>query len=99
MQVVGDLVVSRRGRQQAVERDAGLSCCDAVRQIGSVLRVVGGEEPAEAHDPPLLYDLDQDPGEKYDVAARHPDVIAAIREIAARHARTMAHGSVSGLPA
>lgn len=48
-----------------------------------------GGEPAAAHDPPLLYNLDEDPGEKYDVAARHPDVIAAIRRIAADHARTV----------
>jgi arylsulfatase A len=48
-----------------------------------------GGEPEAAHDPPLLYNLDEDPGEKYDVAARHPDVIAALREIAAAHARTV----------
>jgi arylsulfatase A len=48
-----------------------------------------GGQPAAAHDPPLLYNLDEDPGEKYDVAARHPDVIAAIRRIAAEHARTV----------
>jgi len=48
-----------------------------------------GADPEVAHDPPLLYDLDQDPGEKYDVAARHPDVIAAIRALASAHARTV----------
>ena len=42
-----------------------------------------------AHDPPLLYDLDQDPGERWDVAARHPDVIEELRKIAAAHARTL----------
>ncbi len=52
-------------------------------------RSAGGEEPEEAHDPPLVYDLDEDPGERYDVAASHPEVLAAIREIAARHARTL----------
>jgi arylsulfatase A-like enzyme len=46
-----------------------------------------GGDPEVEHDPPLLFDLDQDPGEKYDLAARHPDVIAAIRRIAAEHAR------------
>jgi arylsulfatase A len=48
-----------------------------------------GSDPEEAHDPPLLYDLDQDPGEAWDVAARHPDVISVIRKIAAEHARTL----------
>jgi arylsulfatase A len=48
-----------------------------------------GGEPEAAHDPPLLYDLDQDPGERYDVAARHPEVVAEIRRIAAEHAKTL----------
>jgi arylsulfatase A-like enzyme len=48
-----------------------------------------GKAPEVAHHTPLLYDLDQDPGEKYDVAARHPEVIAAIRSIAAEHARSV----------
>ncbi len=48
-----------------------------------------GDDPEVAHDPPLLYNLDQDPGERYDVAARHTDVIATIRRIAADHAKTL----------
>ena len=36
-----------------------------------------GEQPV-AHDPPLLYDLDQDPSERFDVAAKHPEVVAAM---------------------
>ena len=48
-----------------------------------------GGEPEAAHDPPLLYNLDEDPGEKYDVAVRHPDVVAAIRRVAAEHAKTL----------
>jgi arylsulfatase A-like enzyme len=48
-----------------------------------------GPDPEVAHDPPLLYDLDQDPGERYDIASRHPEVIAAIRRIAADHAKTL----------
>jgi arylsulfatase A len=49
-----------------------------------------GPDPEVAHDPPLLYNLDEDPGEQFDVAARHPDVIAGIRRIAAEHTRTLA---------
>ena len=48
-----------------------------------------GSDAEKAHDPPLLYDLDQDPGEKYEIGARHPEAIAAIRRIAAEHARTL----------
>ena len=34
------------------------------------------------HDPPLLFQLEHDPSEKYDVAKDHPDVIADIlREV------------------
>jgi hypothetical protein len=33
--------------------------------------------------------VDEDPGEKYDVASKHPDVIAAIRRLAADLTRTL----------
>jgi uncharacterized protein len=32
--------------------------------------------PRTPHDPPLLYDLHADPGERFDVAAAHPDAVA-----------------------
>jgi arylsulfatase A-like enzyme len=44
-----------------------------------------GGEPAVTHDPPLLYNLDHDPSEKYNVAVNHPDVIAEIRRLAEAH--------------
>jgi arylsulfatase A-like enzyme len=37
------------------------------------------------HDPPLLYNLEHDPSERYDVAAEHPDVIADILREVERH--------------
>jgi arylsulfatase A-like enzyme len=39
----------------------------------------------QQHDPPLLFNLDIDPSEKYDVAKDHADVIAAINTIVADH--------------
>ena len=48
-----------------------------------------GPDAEGAHDPPLLFNLDEDPGESYDVAARHPDVIAAIRRMVAAHTATL----------
>ncbi|HEV3263020.1 MAG TPA: sulfatase [Gemmataceae bacterium] len=39
----------------------------------------------EKHDPPLLFQLEQDPSENYNVARDHPDVIADIRKEVARH--------------
>jgi hypothetical protein len=38
-----------------------------------------------AHQPPLLYNLDHDPAEKFDVAKEHPAVVAEIERIAAAH--------------
>ncbi len=39
----------------------------------------GEGPPRTAHDPPLLYDLGDDPGETVDVAAANPEVVARIR--------------------
>ena len=44
----------------------------------------GADQPVE-HDPPLLYNLDEDAAEKYNIAAGHPGVIAQIRQIATAH--------------
>ena len=48
-----------------------------------------GGDPPVSHDPPLLYNLDEDPSERSDVASRHPDTIAAIRRVATEHQRTV----------
>jgi arylsulfatase A len=44
----------------------------------------GGDEPV-AHQPPLLYNLDVDPGEKFEIGAKHPDVRANLERLAAEH--------------
>lgn len=46
-------------------------------------------EPPVSHEPWLLYDLDEDPGEHWDVAARHPAVLAEIAAVVARHRETL----------
>lgn len=38
-------------------------------------------EPAVAHDPPLLYNLEIDPSEQYEVGAKHPDIIEEIQQL------------------
>ncbi len=43
----------------------------------------------EKHDPPLLFHLGEDPGEKFNVAAGHPEIIAAIRQAVAEHRDTL----------
>jgi hypothetical protein len=48
----------------------------------------GGDAPI-AHDAPLLYNLEEDPSEKFDVAARHPDVVTGIIERVEAHKKTV----------
>ncbi len=38
---------------------------------------------------PQLYNLDQDPSEKYDLAAKRPEMVAELRKLADDHARTV----------
>lgn len=48
-----------------------------------------GNNALVEHDTPLLYNLEVDPGEQWDVAEEHPDVVAAILEAAAAHRATV----------
>jgi arylsulfatase A len=41
-----------------------------------------GGEPYTEHETPLLYNLEHDPSEKYDIAADHPDVVADLTQCA-----------------
>jgi arylsulfatase A len=41
------------------------------------------------HDPPLLYNLDLDPGENYDVASAHPEIIEKINQLREKHEATV----------
>jgi arylsulfatase A len=44
-----------------------------------------GQPKAVEHETPLLYQLEIDPSEKYDVAEKYPEVIAELREVVAAH--------------
>ncbi len=48
-----------------------------------------GDPATTTHDPPLLYNLNIDPSEKYDIAEENPDIIAEIQEILEEHLATV----------
>jgi len=51
-----------------------------------------GSDPPVEHDPPLLFNLDHDPSERFNVAERHPDVLAAIARLVAEHREKLVPG-------
>jgi len=48
-----------------------------------------GGDPPESHDTPLLYNLEEDPGEHFDVSERHPEVLAQIQARVDAHRATL----------
>ena len=59
-----------------------------------ITQVAYGKGEAIKHDPPLLYHLGRDPGEKFDGAKDHPDVVARITAIAEKHREGMKPGEL-----
>jgi len=62
---------------------------DAFKAHFLTQRAFRADARLERHEPPLLFDLDDDPGETRDVAALHPDVVADLRREAERHRATV----------
>ncbi|QDU07451.1 sulfatase [Gimesia aquarii] len=48
-----------------------------------------GREPFKEHHPPVLYHLEHDPSEKYDVAKANPEVIKSIKAAAEKHQQSI----------
>lgn len=46
----------------------------------------------EKHDPPLLFQLEHDPSEKFDVAKEHPDVLADLQREVEQHRANLVPG-------
>ena len=51
-----------------------------------------GVEPRMEHNPPLLFEVNKDPSEKYDIAKDNPEVIRQIMEVVKEHNSKMVKG-------
>jgi len=64
----------------------------AVRQGPWKMHMVtqaGYRDKPHIQDPPLLFNLEHDPSEKFDVAKDHPEVIAKLKKLAEQHRATV----------
>jgi arylsulfatase len=50
------------------------------------------KEPPVKHDPPLLFHLPNDPGERFEIAADHPEVLADLKQELAKYHATLVPG-------
>jgi arylsulfatase A len=57
-----------------------------------ITRTGYGAAKPEKHDPPELYHLGHDPSEKFNVAEKHPEVIAEIRKVLEAHQAALKPG-------
>jgi arylsulfatase A-like enzyme len=48
-----------------------------------------GDWPIEEHDPPLLFNVEQDPSEKNNLAVRHPKIVEQLLKLMLQHQRSV----------
>ena len=84
---MGELYAFRLGRYKAhFTTQSRYGAPTAWMQQTDRSRIVGNPPTGRMeHDPPLLYDLGADPGERYDIASERPDVLAAVVAAAEAH--------------
>ena len=51
-----------------------------------------GDWPIEEHDPPLLFNVEQDPSEKHNLADQHPKVVEQLLKLMRQHQRSVVPG-------
>jgi arylsulfatase A len=52
-----------------------------------------GQPQPESHETPLLFNLAHDPSERFDIAAKHPEVLERIKQAVAAHLAKMTFGA------
>ncbi len=57
-------------------------------------RIGYGAPKAETHEPPLLFHLGHDAGERFNVAAEHPEVVAQLRAAVEKHTAALVRAPV-----
>jgi arylsulfatase A len=50
------------------------------------------QEKRETHETPLLFNIKEDPSERFNIAAQHPDVLAAIQREVEKHKKELVPG-------
>jgi arylsulfatase A len=73
------------GRGLAAVRRGSYKAHFAIPATGTSL--TGTPPPTDA--PPQLYNLDEDPSEKFDLAAKHPEIVGELHRLADEHAKTV----------
>jgi arylsulfatase A len=58
-------------------------------KVHYITRSAYGPDGPQTHDPPLVYHLGSDPGERFNVAAQHPEVVAEAARAVAQHRATL----------
>ncbi len=48
-----------------------------------------GDWPITEHNPPLLFNVETDPGEKYNLAADYPQIVAELQKVIVEHKAAM----------
>jgi arylsulfatase A-like enzyme len=51
--------------------------------------VYGVGAPRTTHNPPLLFNIAEDPGERFNIAEKHPDIVADILRESEAHRKTI----------
>ena len=46
----------------------------------------------EKHDPPLLFHLEEDPSERFNIAEQHPEIVRGLKKLAEEHLATIESG-------